>query len=169
MATLVWMVACLVISSSDKRSLRAVEVRFASFATQPSNQPNSPMLFAAKIHGRRTVVAVPLSLDQWTISELQSVSNCLRSLFWIANLCVLFFICQCIKICSIGGKQTQLAKGAWTSTQTRGRPAHLCLHVLKTHLLGVHGAYNHHLASAWLGLNFCTSFCLCGVGLLGSG
>lgn len=63
-ATRFWMVACLVISSSARRLLRAADVRFACFTTQHSRWPNSPRALAAATHGKKMETATLFDFDQ---------------------------------------------------------------------------------------------------------
>ena len=75
MAARFWSVACLVICSSSRREVMAVDVKFACLTTQHSRWPNSPRALAAATHGRNMDTAILFDLAQWKISESQSLSK----------------------------------------------------------------------------------------------
>lgn len=90
MAALFCRVACLVIFLSDRRSLKAVDVKLACLATQHSRWPNSPRAFAAATQGKKMETAGLFVLAQGIISASQFSSTSFTLLFWMAELFLIF-------------------------------------------------------------------------------
>lgn len=129
-------VACLVVSSSARRSESANDVILACLATQHSSCDNSPRALAADTHSKNMVIATTFGLDQCTISELLVGSKFLKSLFLWAELWALVLVHQSMIWVLLGVNRLSFPMVHGPLIRREGMPAHALSPQMRKNRLG---------------------------------